>query len=554
VRLRLTSFVFTVIAISLLSDCSRTWSSYRHNGERTGHQNYHSRLSDPDDVTKLAVGWVWPSSGSEGGLFKASPVVFEDKVFIGSSSGFFYALDEKSGNKLWQFPPGPALTGSCLNFGAYGIQASATRARIKGEEAVLFGAPDPAAESGLGSARLWALSAKTGKQIWASDVVAHINGCSVYPAPKSLGELHERIAYSSPLVHEDKVYIGVHDSGDDPIQNGKVIAVDLQTGKVVPGFSYVSTSTRGGGVWNAPASDGKGVYFTTGNTRTWGSGGSQPAPAINNGLSLLRIDPASGAITWKFQPVPYPLDFDPDWSAGAAVMDSSCGELIESVQKDGWTYALNANDGSCKWQYPPTNEPTCKFPVPAGCPPACPTNHNDTDYKQPGAVWGDVLVIKGGGWGLILPYPGGVPAGYTRLHALNSCGSDLQRVRWIVDFPPTTATPADGYSIGAPTVTGGIVYVPTDHGHVVAIADPSVRPPAGFQCTFEFINPTNTGPTWAAVCTAMGFQVVPTPQILADVALPDGANASGLRNEAAIANGRLYVGTQGGHVCALWPK
>jgi hypothetical protein len=41
-----------------------------------------------------------------------------------------------------------------------------------------------------------------------------------------LAELHERIAYSSPPVHEGKVYVGVHDYGDDPIQNGKVVAVD----------------------------------------------------------------------------------------------------------------------------------------------------------------------------------------------------------------------------------------------------------------------------------------------------------------------------------------
>jgi len=101
---------------------------------------------------------------------------------------------------------------------------------------------------------------------------------------------------------------------------------------------------------------------------------------------------------------------------------------------------------------------------------------------------------------------------------------------------------------------GGIVYLPRDHGHVVAIADPPVRLAARYQCTFEFINSTNRGPTWAAVCSAMGFQLVPMPQILAGVAPPDGANASGLRNEPAIANGRLYVGTGGGHVYALCPN
>lgn len=94
------------------------------------------------------------------------------------------------------------------------------------------------------------------------------------------------------------------------------------------------------------------------------------------------------------------------------------------------------------------------------------------------------------------------------------------------------------------------MYVTTDQGHVVAIADPALRPPAGFQCTDEFINPS-TGPLWPLLCTAFGFQLVPTPQVLANVTLPDGADAAGLRNEPAITHDRLFVGTQAGHVYAL---
>jgi hypothetical protein len=31
---------------------------------------------------------------------------------------------------------------------------------------------------------------------------------------------------------------------------------------------------------------------------------------------MLRVDDKTGAIIWQFQPVPYALDDDPDWSAG----------------------------------------------------------------------------------------------------------------------------------------------------------------------------------------------------------------------------------------------
>jgi outer membrane protein assembly factor BamB len=535
----------------LLCACTRgEWHTYRAAPSRDAHQEHGSDLSDPDRVAHLAVGWTWQPAGGEAASFRASPIVFGHKAFIGSANGYFYAINATTGAQLWRFPAASTpLVGSC-GFGGYGIQSSASRAEIAGQEAVIFGAPDPTAAGGLGSAVLYALNAATGALIWKSDVVAQVTGCTGCGATCSsaaYAELHERIAYSSPLVHDDVVYVGVHDSGDDPIQNGKVMAVSLASGHVLPGFSFVATSTRGGAVWNSPATDGREVFFTTGNTRQW-SGGSQGPPAINHGLSLVRIHPKTGTIDWAFQPVPFDLDDDPDWSAGAAVVRGGehCGTLIVSVQKDGWSYGLDAKSGQCKWQYPPTDEPGCTFP-PGGV-----HDHGDTDYKQPGAVWGQVVVMKVGGWGLTTP--SGFDAGYSHLHALNACESEKHRVRWILDVPDTFTGPTAGYTIGAPSITGGIVYVTTSSGHLIAIADTKVRPPVGHQCTDEFINPASVGPTWKAVCKAQGYKLVPSPRVLADVALPDGSDAANLRSEPALAEGRVYVGTSGGHVYALWPQ
>jgi hypothetical protein len=103
-------------------------------------------------------------------------------------------------------------------------------------------------------------------------------------------------------------------------------------------------------VWNALSTDGTGVYFTTGNTHfPWCNYPYVPPncpvltePPNNNGLSMIRVDKDTGSIVWKYQPVPFGLDGDPDWAAGATVMSTSCGELIASVQKDGWSYAIDA--------------------------------------------------------------------------------------------------------------------------------------------------------------------------------------------------------------------
>ena len=52
---------------------------------------------------------------------------------------------------------------------------------------------------------------------------------------------------------------------------------------------------------------------------------------------MVRMDPATGAVNGKIQPVPWVNDSDPDWSAGATLMAASCGNLAVSTMKDGFS-------------------------------------------------------------------------------------------------------------------------------------------------------------------------------------------------------------------------
>ncbi len=509
------------------------WPQYRYNERRSGDQPAASALSNPVRVPSLAVRWSWQPPVSPG-AFYSSPVVYGNRVFVGNGNGHFYALDAATGALAWQYPPagGAALTSLYLsNPSSYGIASSAAIARIRGRAAVIFGAPDRSIGAGLGSGRLFALDAATGSEIWKSAEVARLTGTS----HGSTAELHEQIGYSAPLVFFNRVYIGVADHGDNPIQKGRVVAVDVATGAIEPAFSFSATGTRGGGVWSSLAGHGDGIFVTTGNTRCW-NGGCQPEPAPNHGLSMLRLDKHTGALAWKLQPVPFALDDDPDWSAGAMVMTGTCGQLVASVQKDGWAYAVLAGSAAPKpppvrWQFPPTGYPFTPAPG---------ISHGDTHYKKPGATWKDVLFIVTGGHSRPLD---GASSGYGKLHALNACAPDARRVRWILDVPGATHS---GYSLGPPSVTGGIVYIGTDLGHVVAIADPDVSaPPASAQrCE-------NTHYTLAQ-CSAAGYHPVPIPNVLADVALPLGAG-DGVWTEPALAGGRVFVTTRGGHVYMLSP-
>jgi hypothetical protein len=318
-------------------------------------------------------------------------------------------------------------------------------------------------------------------------------------------------------------------------------------------------------VWNAPATDGKGIFFTTGNVQT-NEGGTQPGnfgvcgsgnpkPNPNHGLSMIKVDPNSGNVLWPFSPVPFEMDWDPDWAAGATVINTKhCGEVVASVQKDGWTWALDATRGPhphALWAFP-----TGPWLNNNGFHANDGTFHGDDDYRRPGAAWNDVFLVRTGGESLV---PEGVVAGYNRLHALNACAqSENDRVLWIADNIPSG-------SFGAPSVTNGIVFVGTGDGQLLVFADPQVAGPAApgnYNCSHPDSNSLCTctyaipaQPLSQAQCTAMGFSWVSSLQPLTTVKIPDGGSLASVRSEPVLSSeGRVFVATSKGHVFMLAPR
>lgn len=532
------SLTFVVIAAAGVAGCSADWPSFRHNALRTAAQLNHGPLTDPQKVQSLAPQWKFPDAAGvtlnpAPGPFRASPVVYNGVVYIGNSNGYLYAIKAKDGSLKWQYPASgsPALTSTfTCNPSSEGIASSATIANINGTDAVIFGAPDQSIGAKMGSGRLFAINAQTGLEIWKSPEVAVL---------LNDGVTHEQIGYSSPLVFNDHVYIGVADHCDDPIQRGKVVAVRLADGTIDTAFSFFSTGPpRGGGVWGSVAAWPNGLYVTTGNVNI----GNPTPPSPNNGLSLLRLDPNSGSVVWGWQPVPYIMDADPDWTSTPTVMLSSIGVLAVTTQKDGWTWAVNAGDGtagpaSVRWCFPPG--PWCMN----GFNPNDGTSHNDTRYLRPGVAWDDVYIVQTGGLNVTTD----VYDGFKHLYGLNAAASDADRVRWIKDVPnsftvcPNWNPACNEYSLGPPTITHGIVFVGTKFGHLVVIADPSIYPADGWRCV---------NPDIATIdCIANNLTLVPDPHVLKDLDLGSGA----INTEPALVGDPVYVSTEGGKVIMLKP-
>jgi outer membrane protein assembly factor BamB len=518
-----------------------SWPNWRASQFRDGAQLFETTLNELSRVSTLHVVWTFADPGARG--FRGSPVVDNDgSVYIGDSNGYFYRLNSATGQPDWQYPPQgqPGLVqqfDSCdtCNPSGYGIASSGALTFVGNTRAVIFGAPDPSSGAHFGDGHLFALDVATGHLLWESPPLALITGLN----SGSTTEFHQQIGYSAPLIFNNRAYVGVADHMDDPIQKGHLMAVRLSDGTIDNSFNFDGSSTRGGGIWGSAAAWDD-IFVTTGNTRCDAAGCQSPEPAHNYGLSMLRLNKDTGNVIWQHQPVPYDLDEDPDWAAGPAVMYSAdCGPALVSTQKDGWTWSVHAGNGTAgppgvMWAFPPGPWSSGGFHSGDG------TLHQDKDYKRPGATWGNVYIGVMGGWDTTTA----LEAGYVRVSALNVCASDAQRVRWLKDIASADPFWNGTYPLGPPTVTvDGMVFIATNRGHIIAIADPTLQPALGNRCE----DPALTN----AQCQANGRRLVPDPWIH-DIALP-GAPNDGIFGEPAIASGRIYVATISGHVYMLQP-
>ncbi|HEV7241351.1 MAG TPA: PQQ-binding-like beta-propeller repeat protein [Thermoanaerobaculia bacterium] len=575
-----------LVVTILLTGCrSSAWIMFRYNSLREGTQHLGTDLASPGGVARLQIA-ASDNIGltSDPRRFRGSPILFNDRVYIGNANGRFYALNARTLQVDWVYPPPweSALRSqfefACagVTFSGNGIASSAAIADVRDprtgrtERAVLFAAPDPTIAPGYGHGVLFALALegqdvvrdgiryRVGRLIRKSDVLARMTGTT----PGASGEFHEQLGYSSPLVAFGRIYVGVADHCDNPVQKGRMVVVNesdftrLRSQEFCSAGTCVDDRQIGGGIWSSVAGFRDSVYITTGNARNGYAAGS-PGPTPNHALSMVRINAYTGEMIWKHQPVPYSMDDDPDWASGTTIAATAgCGDVAVSTMKDGYTHAMIVDRSTTpraaapvRWVFPPA-------PLPFR--PGDGTVHVDTQYKRPGAMMRDVFVTSTAGWNAS---SGNLRAGYTRLFGLNVCApSHEQRIRWIFQPPDSSFTIAcrnlalwDGATVyegvgrnclGPPTTAGWVGFVGTEGGHLVAFADPIAEgPSAEWICT-------NPGIPVAQMCTAMNYTVVPVPRVLVDRDLQAGP----IMTEPIIVGDSVYVATDGGRVFRLAPR
>jgi alcohol dehydrogenase (cytochrome c) len=253
-------------------------------------------------VKNLVPVWSMSFGGEKQRGQESQPVVADGKMFVTASYSRLFALDAKTGKKLWKYehrlPEGIMPCCDVINRGAalYG-------------DLVIFGTLD---------AQVVALNKDTGKVVWKEKVDDYQAGYSMSAAP---------------IIVKGMVITGV--SGGEFGVQGRLEARDAKTGKLVwirptveghMGYTFDASGNKvENGVSGTTNATWSGDLWKTGGAATWNGatydadtnlifvGTGNPAPWNSHlrpgdnlySSSTVAINPDTGKIVWHYQNTPH---------------------------------------------------------------------------------------------------------------------------------------------------------------------------------------------------------------------------------------------------------
>jgi outer membrane protein assembly factor BamB len=298
------AIIFSIIALMDSGQALADWTMYQHDPAHTARSE--DAVIQASNVSDLSKSWTFRTRGWVSG----TPIVAGGLVYIGSWDGSLYALREGDGSLVWSFNAG-RITDNCGN--SYGIDSTAAFSDGK-----LFFAS--------ASSSLYALDAATGSLLWEAKLADPAEGFHIW---------------SSPLVFDGKIYIGLASHCDNPCVRGQIFCLNASNGQTLWTFYTAPEGSTGGGVWSSLAVDEQRrlVYATTGN---FCSG----EDTYSDSIIALQAD--YGYLVWHYKNINRDSD-DLDFGASPVLFDVDGVPMLAAGSKDGHCYCLNRATGQLIW-------------------------------------------------------------------------------------------------------------------------------------------------------------------------------------------------------------
>ena len=305
----------------------------------------HSPLKDVNTktVSRLVPAWSMSFGGEKQRGQQSQPLVHNGKMFVTASYSRLFAVDAKTGKKLWKYehrlPEGIMPCCDVVNRGA-----------ALYDNLVIFGTLD---------AQLVALDQETGRVVWREKIDDYAAGYSYTAAP---------------LIAEGLLLTGV--SGGEFGVVGRVEARDPKTGKMVWTRPVVEghmgyKDGKENGVTGTTNASWPGEMWKTGGAATWLGGTYDPKTGLayfgtgnpgpwNSHLrkgdnlysaSTVAIDVKSGQIKWHYQTTPND-GWDFDGVNEFVTFDMDGKRMGGKADRNGFFYVIDAENGKLQNAFP----------------------------------------------------------------------------------------------------------------------------------------------------------------------------------------------------------
>lgn len=300
------------------------------------------------NVARLVPAWSFSFGGEKQRGQESQPLIHNGKMFVTASYSRIFALDVKTGAKLWKYehrlPEGIMPCCDVVNRGA-----------ALYDKLVIFGTLD---------AQLVALDQDTGKVVWKDKIDDYAAGYSYTAAPmivKGLvltgvsggefgvvGRVEARDARTGRLVWIRPTVEGHmgyrFDAEGNKIENGI-------TGHLNASWPGETWKTGGAATWLGGTYDPKTglAYFGTGNPGPWNSHLRKGDNLYSS--STVAIDPATGKIVWHYQNTPND-GWDFDGVNEFVTFDLDGKRVGGKADRNGFFYVNDARDGKVLNAFP----------------------------------------------------------------------------------------------------------------------------------------------------------------------------------------------------------